>query len=167
MAEKRALTLTILAAADLVHGGAHVVVYASPRHATENPEGVVMRVEQHLMGLQQIGADSAQERPAVAKLGVRHLQLDTNATDDREVLAPVELESLTWCKLQRHEASPPGSLLQPMTFLLPGPGKRHATLIVGSVVAEADAPPHSCLTVRRCLRGRPASRRSHPDSFSA
>ena len=97
-----------------------------------------MRVKQHLMGLQQIGADG--ERPAVAKLDVRHLQLDTNAMDDREVLAPVELESLTWCKRQRHEASPPGSLLQPMTFLLPGPGKRRHT-VVGSVVADVMRRP--------------------------
>ena len=114
MAEKRALTLRSLPRPTL-----------STAVRMLNPEGVVMRVEQHLMGLQQIGADG--ERPAVAKLGVRHLQLDTNATDDREVLAPVELESLTWCKRQRHEASPPGSLLQPMTFLRPG-----------------QTPPHDC-----------------------
>ena len=97
-----------------------------------------MCVEQHLMGLQQIGADD--KRPAVAKLDVRHLQLDTNAADHSEILAPVELESLAWCKRQGHESSPASSLLQPMTFLLPGPGKRRHT-VVGSVVTEADEIP--------------------------
>jgi hypothetical protein len=127
-----------LAAADLVHRGAHVVVDTSPRHPTENAEGVVMCVEQHLVSLQQIGADD--ERTAVAKLGVRHLQLDTNAADDREILTPVELESLARCKRQRHEASPAGGLLQSFALLLPGPGKRRHT-VVGTVVAEADEIP--------------------------
>ena len=97
-----------------------------------------MRVEQHLMGLQQIGTND--EGPAVAKLDVRHLQLDANAADHREILAPIELESLARCKRQGHEGAPTSSLLQPMTLLLPGPGKRRHT-VVGSVVTEADEIP--------------------------
>ena len=57
--------LALLAAADLVDGGAHVVVDAAPRHAAQDAEGVVMGVEQHLVGLQRIGAEN--EGAAVAR----------------------------------------------------------------------------------------------------
>src|SRR6185503_14265214 len=91
--QKPHIYAAFLATADLVHGGAHVVVDASSRHPAERPESVVLRVEQHLVGLQQISADD--EGAAVAKLDVCHLQLDTNAADNREILAPVELERLS------------------------------------------------------------------------
>jgi hypothetical protein len=99
---------------------------------------MVMRVEQHLVGLQQISADD--EGAAVAKLDVRHLQLDANAADNRKILAPVELESFAGCKRQWYEASPASSLLQPFALLLPDPGKRRHT-VVGTVVAKADEIP--------------------------
>ncbi len=60
-----------LAAADLVYGGLHVVVDAPLRDALECLEGVVVRVEQHLVALLQVGA--VEERPAVAQLEVGHL----------------------------------------------------------------------------------------------
>ena len=49
--------LPLLAATDLIDGGLHVVVDAAPRNAAQHPEGVVMGVEQHLVGLQQIGPE--------------------------------------------------------------------------------------------------------------
>ena len=51
-----------------------------------------MRVEQHLVGLQQVGPE--QERPAVRELDVGDLQLRALAAQHRPVLAPVELEGL-------------------------------------------------------------------------
>src|SRR6476619_1202251 len=82
---KTNIDAAFLASADLVHGGAHVVVDASSRYPAQNPESMVMRVEQHLVGLQQIiSADD--EGAAVAKLDVRHLQLDANAADNRKIL---------------------------------------------------------------------------------
>ena len=65
--------LALLAAADLVDGGAHVVVDAPPRHAAQHAEGVVVGVEQHLVGLLRIGAEN--EGAAVGELEVGDLQL--------------------------------------------------------------------------------------------
>ena len=65
--------LALLAAADLVDGGSHVVVDAAPRHAAQHAEGVVMGVEQHLVGLLRIGAEN--EGAAVGELEVGDLQL--------------------------------------------------------------------------------------------
>ena len=65
--------LPLLAASDPVDRRAHVVVNAALRHAAEDTEPVPMGVKQHLVGLQQIGAQ--QERPAVRQLDVRNLKL--------------------------------------------------------------------------------------------
>jgi hypothetical protein len=51
-----------------------------------------MGVEQHLMGLEEIGPH--EEGTAVAELEVRHLQLGAHAIADRPILAPVKLERL-------------------------------------------------------------------------
>ena len=50
--------LALLSAPDLVDGGSHIVVDAPPRHAAEHAEGVIMRVEQHLVGLLRIGPEN-------------------------------------------------------------------------------------------------------------
>ena len=125
--------LALLAAADLVDGRAHVVVDAPPRHAAQHAEGVVMGVEQHLVGLLRIGAEN--EGAAVGELEVSDLQLGPLAGDDRPILRPVELERLARQKRQRHEHAAAARLL----FLLPSglpvaSEGRHA--IVGAVVAE-------------------------------
>ena len=52
----------------------------------------MVRVKQHLVRLQWIGAD--EEGAAVAKLDMGCLQLNPIAADDRPILAPVELERL-------------------------------------------------------------------------
>jgi hypothetical protein len=70
--------VALLAAPDLVDGGLHVVVDAAARDTAQHFEGVVVRIEQHLVGLQRIG--SQQEGPAVAELEVRDLQLGAPAT---------------------------------------------------------------------------------------
>jgi hypothetical protein len=53
-ASEAGIDLTLLAPADLVDSRAHVVVDAPPWHAAQNPERMVMGIEQHLMRLQQI-----------------------------------------------------------------------------------------------------------------
>ena len=123
-----------LAAADLVRGGARMLSYM-PAAAALPPrtrKAWLCRVEQLLPWVcSEMSADG--ERPAVAKLSMRHLRLDTNATDDREAHSlQSNWKASPGANDRGTEASPPGSLLQPMTFLLPGPGKRRRT-IVGSV----------------------------------
>ena len=100
-----------------------------PKHA----EGVVVGVEQHLVGLLRIGAEN--EGAAVGELEVGDLQLGPLAADDRPVFRPVELERFARQKRQRHEHAAAARLL----FLLPSglpvaSEGRHA--IVGAVIAE-------------------------------
>gem|GEM_PF-1674071 len=122
-----------LAGQDLVHGGLHVVVDAALGHAAEHAEGVVVGVEQHLMGLQQVGPDV--EGPAVAELEVRHLQLGALATQHGPVLAPVELEGLAGLEDQGHECAAPGGLLFLLALERPVSRERsHA--VVRAVEAE-------------------------------
>ena len=73
----------LLAAANLIDGGSHIVVDAPPRHTTQNAEGVVMGVEQHLVGLLEIGPEN--EGAAVGELEVGDLQFGPLSTDDRPV----------------------------------------------------------------------------------
>ena len=86
-----------------------------------------VRVEQHLVRLQRIGAQK--ERPAVAQLELRHLELDALAGNHRPVLAPVELERLTRSKRQRHKRAAPGGPRQLLLRLSPRPGKRRHPVI--------------------------------------
>lgn len=44
--------IPLLAGADLVYGSAHVVIDAAPWNTTKHAEGMVVGVEQHLVGLQ-------------------------------------------------------------------------------------------------------------------
>ena len=125
--------LPLLAAADLVDGSAHIVVDAPPRHAAQDAEGVVMGVEQHLVGLLRIGAEN--EGAAVGELEVSDLQFGPLAGDDRPVFRPVELERFARQKRQRHEHAATARLL----FLLPSglpvaSEGRHA--IVGAIIAK-------------------------------
>jgi hypothetical protein len=73
-----------MAGPDLVDRSPHVVVDAAPWHACEDAEGVIMGVEQHLVGLLRIGPE--EEGAAVAELEVGDLQLGSLAGDDRSVL---------------------------------------------------------------------------------
>ena len=54
--EKAHVDLPFLAPPDAVHRCAHVIVNSAPGHAAEDPEPVPVRIEQHLVGLQEISA---------------------------------------------------------------------------------------------------------------
>jgi hypothetical protein len=109
-----------LARAHAVDGRAHVVVDAPAWQAAQNSQGMVVGVEEHLVGLQRVGTQV--EGPAVTELGVGHLQLDALAADDGPVLAPVELEGLAKGKHQRHEGAAACSLLGLVLTLPPAAG---------------------------------------------
>ena len=125
--------LAVLAAPDFVDRSAHVVVDASPGNAAQHAEGVVMGVEQHLVGLLRVGPE--EEGAAAGQFEVSDLQLGSLAGNDRPIFRPVELERLARQKRQRHEHAAAARLL----FLLPSglpvaSEGRHA--IVGAVVTE-------------------------------
>jgi hypothetical protein len=86
-----------------------------------------MRVEQHLVRLQRIGAD--EEGAAVAKLKMRRLELYPLAADDRPVLAPVELKRFARLEYQGNESAAAGRLVLPLPMLLPAAGKRRNTTV--------------------------------------
>ena len=119
--------VALLAHAHAIHRRLHVVVDPAARHALEDLERVPMRVEQHLVGLQQIGPD--QERPAMRQLDVSHLQLDALAADMGPVLAPVELERLARLEHKRHECPAIRRLLRALPVSFPGPHEGRDPLI--------------------------------------
>lgn len=92
-------------------------------------------VKQHLVGLQQVGAQ--QKGPAVRQLDVGHLKLGTLSTQNGEVVAPVELEGLARTEGQGDKGPPSCRLLLTLTVRAPVPRKGgHA--VVGSGEAELD-----------------------------
>jgi len=70
---KAGIHLPGLARTDAVDGGPHIIEDAALGDAAQHPERLSQRVEQHLVGLQQIGPNG--QHPAMRELGVRHLQL--------------------------------------------------------------------------------------------
>src|SRR3546814_7088128 len=129
------LDVALLAAPDLVDGGAHIVVNPPARHAAQKAKGLIMGVEQHRVGLQQIGPND--EGATVAEFEVRYLELGTDPGNDRPVLAPVELERLSRSEGQRHECSSAADLLFATILIAPVPCESRNTAI-GTVIAKAD-----------------------------
>ena len=113
--------VALLADAHTVHRRAHIVVDPAGRHAFEDPERVPVRVEQHLMCLQQIRPD--QKRAAMRQLDVCDLQLGPFAPDDRVIFAPIELEGLARLEHQRHECPAIRRALRPLPVRFPGADK--------------------------------------------
>src|SRR3546814_9474863 len=87
-----------------------MVIDTPARHAAQHAEGVIMGVEQHLMGLQKVGAHD--ECPAVTELEMRDLQLGPNPGNDCPVLAPIKLESFPRRERQGHRSAEHTSDLQ-------------------------------------------------------
>lgn len=90
----------VLADEDRVHRGLHVVIDAPRAGAAEEGERLVVSVEHHLLGLAGIGPD--EEHPAVAQPDVGHLDRGGHSVDDRDLVAPVELEGFAGIEAQRH-----------------------------------------------------------------
>src|SRR5690606_5896601 len=126
--------VALLATAHLVDCRAHVVVDATARNAAKHAEGMIVGVEQHLMGLEEIGTDD--KGPAVAKLRMRHLQLGALIADDRPVLRPVELEGFSGLESQRHECPASCRLSPSLPVCLPFP-REGCNTAIRTVVAEA------------------------------
>ena len=76
---KTRVDVTLFATANAINWGLHVVIDTAPGHAAEHAERMPMGIEQHLMGLQWIGAH--QKSPAVRELRMGHLKLDPFATE--------------------------------------------------------------------------------------
>jgi hypothetical protein len=161
---KARVNLVLLAYVNPVNRRAHVVIDATPRHAAEHPERLVVRVEQHFMRLQQIGPD--EKHTAVAKLEMRSLQLDPFAADDRPILAPVELESFPRLENQRYEGSPASHLLLLLPMLLPC-SREAATRPYEPANPSETKSACNCLTPRLCLRDLSVSSFSQADKVSA
>jgi len=131
--EEAEVDLPLLAPADAIDRCLHVVVDAPPGHAAEHTEAVPMRIEQHLVGLQQIGTD--QEGPAVRQLDMRHLQLRALAAEKSPIFAPVELECLARSEGKRHEGAASRRLARALPIGPPVPGKG-GDPVVGTGEAE-------------------------------
>ena len=121
------IDLALLADPHAINGCAHVVVDAPSRHATQNPEGVMMRIEQHLMTLQRVSPE--RDRPAMRQLHMRDLQLGPHATQQGPVLAPIELKGFAGCKGQWNERTTATGLLLTLPFGPPNASKRRNTVI--------------------------------------
>ena len=116
-----------LALAHPVDGRLHVVVDAAARDPAPRHKGMVMGIEQHLVGLQQVGAQ--EEGPTVAQLELGHLQLGALAGDDGPVLAPVELEGLTLGEAQGDVGAAARRSRLLLLFLTPATRERRDSII--------------------------------------
>jgi hypothetical protein len=123
-----------------------------------------MGVEQHLVGLQQVGPK--QKRPAVRELDVGDLELRVLPGKRRPVLAPVELEGLPGLEHERHEDAASGGLLFALARGLPRPCKGRDP-VVGALVAESDQIGVKLLQGPPLLAGLARLRFSQADSLSA
>ena len=125
--------LPLLPPTDLIDSGLHVVVDAPFRDPAKRVEGVVVRIEQHLVGLGQVGLH--EEGATVAELEVGNLQLGADAIDPDPVLAPVELERLTGGKLLGDIGLFTGGARSLLLFLAPLAGEGGHP-VVGAGVAQ-------------------------------
>lgn len=124
---KPRVDLPCLPGPDLVDSGPHVVEDAALGHAAQHPERLRERVEQHLMGLEQIGSHN--EGAATRQLGMGNLQLRGLAAQHGIILAPVELERLARLENQRHECPTPTDLKLILQFGSPSSGKSRNPVI--------------------------------------
>jgi hypothetical protein len=117
-----------------------------------------MRVEQHLVRLQEVGP--YQESPAMAELEMGNLQLGALAADDGMLLAPVKLKRLARAEGQRHEDAAAGGLLLAQPVVPPGAHKG-SDPPVRAIIAEPGQLRVE-LPGRAFLFARPAGIRPQP-----
>ena len=90
----------LLAGEDRLYNCLEVVIHHALRHAAEEGEGAVVRVEHHLLGLSRVGHDehlAAERQPEMRNLDGLH-----DASELDMFVAPVELADLTGSKRQRN-----------------------------------------------------------------
>src|ERR1700692_3524833 len=95
-----AIKQAFLAREDRFHDRLEVVVDHALGHAAEEGEGLVVRVENHLLGFPWIGHDehlAAECQPEMRNLDGLH-----DAREFDMLMAPIELTDLAWRKRQRH-----------------------------------------------------------------
>jgi hypothetical protein len=85
---------------DRVYRGLHVVIDAARTAAAEEGESLIVRVEDHLLALPRIGAN--EDHPAVTKPDMGDLNRGRDPVDQDDLVAPIELVSLSRIKAQRH-----------------------------------------------------------------
>lgn len=115
------VNLALFAATDSIDCGAHVVINSAPRDVAKHSKRLIVGVKQHFVGLVKIGADK--KSAAIGQLHVSDLQFDPLATNDRPILAPVELERFARLECQAHESASANGLLFSLPIRLPGAGK--------------------------------------------
>src|ERR1700688_1285275 len=96
---KAAVEQPILARENCIYNRLEIVIHHAPRHAAEEGEGTVMRVEYHLLGLSGVGHDehlAAECQPEMRDLDRLH-----DASELDVLMAPVELADFTGSKRQR------------------------------------------------------------------
>ena len=119
----------LLAREDRVHRRLHVVVDPAGARPAEEGEGLVVRVEHHLLRLARIGPH--EQHPAVAEPDMRHLHRRGHAVDDHDLMAPVELARLARREAERNVGRG-RRLARP-----PLPGRRvSAHRVVAALVAQ-------------------------------
>ncbi|MNE19711.1 hypothetical protein D3C80_1128020 [compost metagenome] len=98
--QEAAIVEPFLADKDRLDRRLHVVVDATRAGATEEVEGLVVRVEDHLLALAHISP--REHHPAVAEPDMRHLHRRRHALDHNDLVAPVELIGLAGRIVERH-----------------------------------------------------------------
>ena len=99
----------------------HIIVDTTTRIAAKHTEGVPVSVEQHLVGLLQIG--SHQKRTAMRQFGMSDLKFHTLTANHGSILAPVKLERFLRLEHQGHKSPAPSRLLCTLPICFPGPPK--------------------------------------------
>lgn len=132
---KAGIDLACFAYPHAIYRGLHVVVDTTPGHPAKPLKGVCVGIEQHLVGLQEVGTQD--KGAAMAELEVRHLQLDALTLNDGPVLAPIELERLPRGKHQRHKRASPSGPCHLLLRLAPAPGKGRNPIIGPGITQRA------------------------------
>jgi hypothetical protein len=98
--QETAIVLPLLADEYGLDHRLHIVVDATRAGATEEGEGLVVRIEHHLLAFAHIGP--GEHHPAVAEPDVSDLDGRRHTVDQNDLVAPVELVGLTRRVIERY-----------------------------------------------------------------
>ena len=126
---KAAIERAVLADEYRFDGGLHVVVDPALRHALEERERALVRVEHHLLGFAHVRPH--ERHAAVAEPNLRHLDRRRHAVKNDDLVAPVELIGFSRSKRQRHIGHCRRSTFAPRPILGVAPHVVVAALVTG------------------------------------